>query len=284
MKVLSAFTLSALLMVATAQAGVVYLDDSSGNLFVGDPTTANYTTVGNSSASVEAALSTSSFSGFTDIGFAAGVLYGLDQSGNLFSINTSNAVATLLGNTGLANPAGIVGLSDSTSGTLIAGGQGNIYNINTTTPSSSAVIGSGGAYATAGDDTFLTGNGTGNLWLTSSTGGSGGDDELYQINPTTGAIIVDEGTLPYGNVFGLAYDTDNSILYGFEVGGLQFDIDPTDAPDSTTAVDDTGTVAGDNGLLGAAFTTTPEPSTFVLIGSALVLLAIGFRRKAKQTV
>jgi hypothetical protein len=48
-------------------------------------------------------------------------------------------------------------------------------------------------------------------------------------------------------------------------------------------VEDTGTVAGDNGLLGAAFITTPEPSTFFLIGSALILLAAGLRRKSKQT-
>jgi hypothetical protein len=276
---LSGFALALVLTTATVHAGTVFLDDSSGNLFAGDPTTGNYTTVGNSSASVELALGTQSFNGFTDIGFAAGVLYGLDQSGNLFSINTSTAGATLLGNTGLANPAGIVGLSDSTSGVLIAGGQGNIYNINTTVPGSSSVIG-GGAYSTAGDDTFLTGNGTGDLWLTSSTPGP--TDELYEIDPTTGAIVNDWGALPVANVFGLAYDTDNSILYGFEVGGLQFDVNPTNAPGSGSTVADTGSVAGDSGLLGAAFIASPEPSTFVLIGSALTLLGAGVRRRANR--
>jgi len=283
MKVFSAFALTALLMVATAHAGVIYLDDSAGNLFVGDPTTANYTTVGNSTASVDAALGNTSFNGFTDIGFAAGVLYGLDQSGNLYSINTSNAVATLLGNTGLANPAGIVGLSDSTSGTLIAGGQGNIYNINTTTPALSAVIGTGGAYATSGDLDF---DGSGNLYLTST---SPTNDSLYLINQTTGGGT-DLGQLAdglgdnYASVFGMAYDTDNGIMYAFETGGTQFDVDLTTPGESGTLETDTGTVSGDTGLLGAAFITTPEPSTFVLIGSALILLAIGFRRKANQNV
>src|SRR5580698_10245178 len=106
MKVLSAFTLVVLLIGGTRlqAGGVAYLDDSLGDLFVGDPTTGDFSLVGTSATAA-------GFGGLTDIGFAAGVLYGLSPTGNLYTVNTSTAAITLVGATGIANPGSVVGLS-----------------------------------------------------------------------------------------------------------------------------------------------------------------------------
>jgi len=280
-KILSAYALAALLIAGTAHAGVVYLDDSLGQLWAGDPATANYTYIGTSAIAA-------GFGGFTDIGFAGGVLYGLDRNGNLYTINTSTGgIATIVGPTGISNGS-LVGLTGSPSGALVAGGAGNIYTLDTNLGTATQIGTGGGGYSTEGD---LDYDGSGNLWLTSMTPSGGA---LFSINPTTGAgsfvgQLFDPG-IPqaFTDVFGVAYDSDNGVLYGYDVSADQFEINTVDPGDSD--LDEAtfnlvgGGTADPTGILGAAFTTTPEPSTFVLIGSALILLAVGFRRKANQNV
>lgn len=274
-----ALTLSGLMLsTVCANAGTVYLDDSNGVLYAGDPTTGVYNTVGNSTASVNAANGNSSFSGFTDIGFAAGILYGLDSSGNLFSINTSTAAATKIGPTGIANPSGVVGLSDSISGVLIAGGQGAIYSLNTSTGAGTLIGTTGQSYNTSGDDTFA--NGT--LYLTSTTPTA---DSLFSVNTTTGVgtglgTLENMGGSAFTNVFGMIWDTQNSTMYAYQTGGVQFDVNLANPTQSGTVVTDTGTVSGDNGLLGAAFIASPEPGTMLLLGAGLT--AVGYLRRRRR--
>jgi hypothetical protein len=74
-------------------------------------------------------------------------------------------------------------------------------------------------------------------------------------------------------------------MYGFDVDGDEFDVNLSTPGSSGTVLALSGVTPTEEGdLLGAAFIATPEPSTFVLIGSALILLAAGLRRKANQTV
>jgi hypothetical protein len=265
------------------RASIIYLDDNLGQLWEGDPTTNIYTYVGNSTASVEAALGTMSFSGFTDIGFANHVLFGLDQAGNLFSINTGNGTASLVGATGMANPATVVGLT-GLNGVLYASGANALYTIDPVTGIPTLLSPSTGNYTTSGDLDF-TPNG---LFLTSTTDGSGNPslDDLFSIDPTTG-IGTDLGQLQDGSsnafnsVFGIAYDIDNSTLYGFEYGGKQFQIN-TSNPNNSVAGTFTETGGGTQdlgGLLGAA-ADVPEPSTFALMSAAALALA-GFARRRK---
>jgi hypothetical protein len=281
MKIFSAFALAALLMAGTAHAGVVYLDDALGQLWAGDPTTADYTLVGTSATAA-------AFGGFTDIDFVGTTLYGLGPTGTLYTINTSNGkIASTIGSTGITNGS-LVGLAGSPSNTLTAGGANNIYNLNLTTGAGTQIGTGGGSYQTEGD---LDYDGSGNLWLTSSTPSGGA---LFHINPTTGAgtfigqLADPDISQNFVDVFGVAYDSDNGVLYGYDVSADQFEINTVDPGDSD--LDEAtfnlvgGGTADPTGILGAAFTTTPEPSTFVLIGSALILLAVGFRRKANQNV
>jgi hypothetical protein len=240
--------------------GTMYIDTSDGNLYAGNPDTASpsYALVGNTGIS----------GGLTDIGFSNGVLYGLDSAGNLYSINTSTAAPTLIGSTGITDGS-LVGLSDSASGVLLAGGHGQTYSLNTTTGAATS-LGAGGegqyAYGTAGDLDF---DGSGNLWLTSSTPTA---DTLFGISPTTGAIVASPGALPYPNVYGLAYDNISGDLWGYSAGGMQFDVDTSDAGQSGQR--SFFLVGGNDALiLGAAFIASPEPSTLVLIGTGLILVA-----------
>ena len=284
MKTLSALALTVLLAGATAPlhagsigSGLAYLDDSLGDLFVGDPTTGDFSLVGTSATAL-------GFGGFTDIGFAAGVLYGLSPTGNLYTINTSTAAISLVGATNIANPGSVVGLSDSTANVLTAGGNGQIYNINTSTGAGTA-IGTGSAnYETSGDDAYAGST----LYLTSVFPDS---DSLFTIDTSTG-VGTNLGQLcagagcaaPWTDVFGMIYDTVNSTMYGFDVDGDEFNVNlsnPNNSGNILALEGVTPTQEGD--LLGAAFTTAPEPATFVLIGSALILLAVGLRRKANHT-
>jgi len=280
MKIFSAFALSALLMAGTAHAGLVYLDDKLGQLWVGDPTTADYTYIGTSATALN-------FGGFTDIGFSGSTLYGISPTGVLYTISTTTGkIVTTIGSTGITNGS-LVGLADTPAGTLIAGGTNNIYSLNPTTGVGTAIGTGGGSYATEGDLDFEGGN----LWLTSSTPSGGA---LFQINPTTGAGSfvgqLADPSIPqtFSDVFGVAYDSDNGVLYGYDFSDDQFEINtstPGDSDLDEATFNLTGGGTSDpTGILGAAFISTPEPSTFVLIGSALILLAVGFRRKANQNV
>ena len=116
--------LSGLMLAAVAAnaSGIMFLDDAAGYIYAGNPDASSpvYTSIGNIYTLAPQQLVSG---GLTDIGFAGGVLYGLDASGNLYSVNTSTAALAYIGGTGVTNGS-LVGLSDSASGTLLAGGNG----------------------------------------------------------------------------------------------------------------------------------------------------------------
>jgi hypothetical protein len=269
-----------LIATSSANAGLVYLDDTNGDLFAGNPVTGVYTYIG---TSTRAAI----FDGFTDIAFTTnGNLYGLDPSGLLYEINPANGhiineggTNNSIGTTGISNGS-LVGLA-ADGNTLWAGGTNAVYTLNTSTGAATAVgSNTGTAYATEGDLEFVNGV----LYLT-STGDSGGD--FFTVNTTTG-VGTFIGNLGESQVFGLAYDTGDSTLYGYTATGLQFTINPM-----TGAVSNVMTITVDGGedpismtneILGASFgSTVPEPGSFGLLLTGMGALATGgaFARRRK---
>lgn len=260
----------------SANAGTVYLDDTAGDLFAGDPTTGTFTYIGTTAA-------VSSTGGFQDIDFVSGSLYGIDASGNLYLINTANAAATLIGPSGVSD-SHYVGLAGDSSGTLWAGGTNTIYTVNTSTGTATPVGNNTGyTYAVEGDLEFVGST----LYLTSTTDGGG---DLVQVDTTTG-IATDVGSTGFQDVFGLAYDTDNSVFYGYTGAGEEFDIDPADEGLDTalytnitlqgggTALGTTLAGGATNEIYGAAFiTSTPEPGSMALLVVGLLGLGYGARR------
>jgi hypothetical protein len=78
----------------------------------------------------------------------------------------------------------------------------------------------GGGFASSGDIVSVIGGGT---YLTAKKPSAlGNDDYLIEVNPATGALIRSLGTLPFNNVYGLAFW--GGKLYGFSNGGTLFEI------------------------------------------------------------
>ena len=273
--IVSALALSA----GYAAASDICLDDTNGDLFAGNPVTGIFTYIGTSTRA-------DIFDGFTDIDFTSnGNLYGLDHSGNLYIVNPNNGHITnggstnnSIGSTGVTNGS-LVGLAGDNSGNLWAGGNNSIYTVNTSTGAATPVgTNTGTAYTVEGDLEFIGGT----LYLT-STGDSGGD--FYTVNTTTG-VATFIGNTGFSSVYGVAYDTTNSTLYGFTASGVEFQINPsTGAGSNAMTLTFTGGEDAVNGtsnqILGAAFgaNPVPEPSSVALLSIGLsTMIAAAVRR------
>jgi hypothetical protein len=88
------------------------------------------------------------------------------------------------------------------------------------------------------------------------------------------------------DVFGTAYGSNNGVLYGCDVSGGRFGINTANPGQSTlneATFSEVGGTPDIGGILGAAFIASPEPSSLVSIASALLLLAVGLRRRKNRT-
>jgi hypothetical protein len=238
---------------ALLNAGTVYIDDSGGNLYAGDPVSGVFALVGNSGVG----------SPMADIDFTSnGSLWGVGYDSNLYSINQYTGAATLVGPDNIGFVAGMGG---DDNGNLYAGGSGNIFSINTGTGAGTA-IGSGQGYSISGDLEFVGST----MYGTSAETASGGT--LWQIDPTTGngAFLGETG---FNSVWGMAYDTDNGVLYGYTSAGQEFTINPGNLALDAAVNTNLPTLLGNNLLYGAAYT-TPEPSTWATLFAGCTL--IGF--------
>ena len=270
-----------LFSMGLAQAGAVYFDDQNGDLFEGDPTTATYSYVGTSS---RAAI----FGGFTDIAFTpSGNLYGLDPSGLLSQISPTSGHIMNDGGTnnsiGSTGAGSLQGLGSNSAGILFAGGSNTLYTINPTVGPTATAVGTntGTSYSVEGDLVFVGGN----LYLT-STGDNGSD--FFSVNPSTGAATLITSLAGVTQVTGLAYDSNNATLYGYEATGQQFQINPnTGAVSNIVKVTTSGgedPISSTNEILGAAFdSATPEPgSGWLLCAAAIISLVFLAGRRSSQ--
>jgi len=252
---------------ALASAGEVYINDSAGNLYAGNPATGVFSLIGNDANVNNEPMG--------DIDFTSnGQLWGIGYDNNLYSINAGTGAATLVGATGIGFVAGAAGDS---FGNLYAGGTNNIYTINTATGAGTQVGAGGGGYTVSGDLEFVGST----LYATSAETASGGT--LWQINQGTGfgTFIGETG---FDAVWGLAYDTDNGIFYGYTSGGQEFTINPANLALDTAVNTNLPSLLGSNQLFGAAFgSAVPEPSTWAtLLGGAALIAAFIIRRRTAR--
>jgi hypothetical protein len=191
-----------------------------------------------------------------------GMMYGISGASgtsSLYTVNRSTGAATVVGSSGAFLNGLVFG-----NGTLYASGNHTFYTVNRATGLATTV--GSGTYTSSGDLEF---DGSGNLYLTSTTGGN---DSLYRINTATGAgtLIGSAGSLGFPNVWGLAWA--NGTMYGFTAGGNVITINL--ATGAGTAV--TTYASSFNGIAVA----NPEPATLIMMGSALV--GFGLLRQAKR--
>jgi hypothetical protein len=154
----------------------------------------------------------------------------LDSSSNayvttydgLYKLDLTSAACTLIASgTSYPNSLSFVpkGTVDPNAEALV-GYVGSTYvHINTTTGAIQNVGTLSGGYTSSGDIVSVIGGGT---FLTVKDGPNSCGDCLLQVNPTTGDLIQDYGSVNHVDVFGLAFWAGTA--YGFDNGGDVFSI------------------------------------------------------------
>ena len=148
---------------------------------------------------------------YYDLGSTLTGLYALDTSLNLYSINPTTGVPTLLGPTG--GPASSWYGMSTNSSTLYMTFGSNLYTLNTTTGAATLVGGTGGTQYGA----LVTVNGT------FYAGEDAGANRVDTLNPSTGAATLGPTlTGTTSNFFGLTTTPEPGALAAFGLIGFAF--------------------------------------------------------------
>ena len=146
----------------------------------------------------------------------------------VYTVNTSTSACTLLHSGSYPNSLSFVpaGTVDPNVEALV-GYQGSTYvRINTTSGALTTIGSLGGTtYSSSGDVVSVIGGAT-YLTVTGGTNCSS-NDCLVEVNPTTGALIMNYGSVQHSSVFGLAFWAGD--VYGFDSGGDLFRVSFPDA-------------------------------------------------------
>jgi hypothetical protein len=250
-----------MLLASSCYAGpVLWIADGNGKLGTVD--------VGTQAVNVIGSMGVTMF----DIAFSpTGTLYGVSGTGNLYSIDPTTAVPTLIGSLGGPDVNSLV----SSSAGVLYGANSDLYTINTTTGAETEVGPIG--YSSGGDLAFVDGT----LYL------STGSNDLVSLNTTTGQGTL-VGAMGYPNIYGIA-SPDNINLYaaGGSAGTDIYSVDVSNGA-ATLLFDYGGAGLGvaygmsfysESGNSGSGPTgSVPEPSTIVLSCAGMLLGAVRWLR------
>jgi hypothetical protein len=255
--------------VVAASAGsidVIFYDNRFGSI---DTSTGAYTQISTLPLSASA-------------GIAAGPsnFYVEDMNSNLLTVDPLTGAATLVGSSGL-NLAALV-FGGGSNGLFEVDASSNLYSISSTTGKAKLIGATGlGANLQSWADTSLSDDGT-SLLLTVGRPGAG--DELYRINVATGKAT-DLGNTGVTGVAGSAfingyldffqYNQSTDRIYSAPDGSLNF----TPGAALGAQIIDGGAALPVTGYTQS--TSTPEPGTVVLSGSAIIMLLVCGAKLAK---
>jgi hypothetical protein len=142
-------------------------------------------------------------------------------SSDLWSLDLSTAACTHIASGNYPNSLSFVpkGTVDPNAEALVGYVDATYVHINTTTGAVQNVGGLTGSYTSSGDIVSVINGGT---FLTVKGGPHNCGDCLLQVNPTTGDLIQDYGSVNHVDVFGLAFWAGTA--YGFDNAGEVFSI------------------------------------------------------------
>jgi hypothetical protein len=140
---------------------------------------------------------------------------------DLWSLDLKTAACTHIASGNYPNSLSFVpkGTVDPNVEALVGYVDATYIHINTTTGAIQNVGMLSGNYTSSGDIVSVIGGGT---FLTVKGGPNSCGDCLLQVNPTTGDLIQDYGSVNHADVFGLAFWAGTA--YGFDNGGEVFSI------------------------------------------------------------
>jgi hypothetical protein len=155
-------------------------------------------------------------------------------TGGLYQVNLLTATCTLIRTDSYPNSLSFVpkGTIDPAVEALVGFNGSSYVRINPVTGAMQSLGTLGGGFTSSGDIVSVIDGGT---YLTvKDPNGSPTTDFLIEVNPSNGALIRNLGTLPFNDVFGLAFW--GGSLYGFSNGGTLFEITITGSGTTSMAV------------------------------------------------
>ncbi len=254
------------LAAGIAQADSIYLSDSNGDIWSGDPTTGIFTDLGNAGAA-----NSHRPVAIGDLSYSNGVLYGNEyaeqgEESYFYSIDPLSGSATLLGSTG----SDMASIANGVNGVLYALGYLDILAVDpgtlavTTLKSQAKLVGL--EYDSQNNVLYSLSQNNNTL-------------RLIGLDPTTLTTLQPvPNKLGITGVAALAYDPGNDTLYGFTGAGDELSIDVNTGEGHVLFNSVINTQNG-NELLGAAFVAAPEPGTVALLGVGIGLLGLIQRRR-----
>jgi hypothetical protein len=245
-----------LCLPAVARSGSIYVEGYNSDLGILNPTTGAITEIGPT-------LSGSTPVKLGGLGIAAnGQLYGLGTDQNFYEVNANTGALTFIASTSIGISEGF-SMGNSSNGTLYAEGNGVVYTVN---PSTGSLTTLGNLGFDTGAD--INGDANGNLYIIQNN-----NESLYSVSLTTGAATrIGPGN--YGTIFGMAYT--NGTMYAMQFNGTGiYSLNLATGADTLVSNYDPS-IIGSIYTAAAQISSVPEPSGFILLGVA-ALIVIGMR-------
>jgi hypothetical protein len=245
-------TAIALFCTPTFANDLGYATDTNDNLWQVDFTTGTSSLIGNTQVFLEAIALRGD-----------GTLFGTDTSGQLYTINTTNAATTFIGGSALGNVEALdFNGADLLCVNFVNDVPPSVYSLNQTNAVPTLVATSDVVTGFVRSGALLDPN---NILIRGDSGGN----TLFRMALAGGA------TTTVGAMGATIYGMDfvGSTLYGVSENGLLFNINPVTG--LATQIGDTG----DQFYLSLTTNSIPEPSTFALLTVCATLLA-GRRRES----